>query len=123
MAEHDTKPEVSISKGLRQLKVGYTSIRHADRNDMTTCYSRCPSINLRGNWLQEAGFETDTPVDVRVMKDCLVITTKPKSPQIPLTREMLNRTEALPDKARQELCTLVSVLLIREGLGKVAPGE
>jgi len=98
MAAQDTKPEVSISKALRRLKVGYTSIRQADRNDMTTYYSRCPSINLRGNWLQEAGFETDMPVDVRVMKDCLVITTKPKTPQIPLTREMLNRTEACPTR-------------------------
>ncbi len=33
MAKHNTKPEVSISKALRQLKVGYTSVRHAVRND------------------------------------------------------------------------------------------
>lgn len=124
MAEHDTKTEVSISKTLRQMKVGYTSIRHTSRRTgMTTYYNRCPCINLKGNWLQEAGFEADTPIDVRVMKGCLVITTRPKPPQIPLTREMLNRTEALPDKARQELCTLVSALLIREGLEKVAAGE
>ncbi|MDN4629754.1 SymE family type I addiction module toxin [Erwinia sp. PsM31] len=25
---------------------------------MTTYYSRCPSINLKGNWLEETGFET-----------------------------------------------------------------
>ncbi|MFU9139266.1 SymE family type I addiction module toxin [Erwinia tasmaniensis] len=73
MAEHDTKPEVSISKALRRLKVGYTSIRHADRNDMTTYYSRCPSINLKGNWLQEAGFATNMPVIVTVECGQLVI--------------------------------------------------
>ncbi|MCP1437324.1 toxic protein SymE [Erwinia persicina] len=58
---------------LRQLKVGYTSIRHADRNDMTTYYSRCPSINLRGNWLEEAGFETGQPVKVTVERGQLII--------------------------------------------------
>lgn len=73
MAKHNTKPEVSISKALRRLKVGYTSIRHADRNDMTTYYSRCPSLNLKGNWLEEAGFATDTPVTVAVEHGQLVI--------------------------------------------------
>ncbi|WP_241572032.1 SymE family type I addiction module toxin [Rosenbergiella nectarea] len=73
MAKHNTKPEVSISKALRRLKVGYTSIRHADRNDMTTYYSRCPSLNLKGNWLEEAGFATDTPVTVAVEHGQLII--------------------------------------------------
>jgi len=36
MATQDIKPEVSISKALRRLKVEYTSIRYADRKDMTT---------------------------------------------------------------------------------------
>lgn len=74
MAEHDTKPEVSISKALRRLKVGYTSIRHEKRSTgMTTYYSRCPSINLKGNWLEEAGFATNTPVSVAVDHGQLVI--------------------------------------------------
>ncbi|MGJ0194799.1 SymE family type I addiction module toxin [Pantoea sp. RRHST58] len=25
-------------------------------------YSRCPSLNLKGNWLEEAGFTTGQPV-------------------------------------------------------------
>jgi len=73
MAEHDTKPEVSISKALRRLKVGYVSIGHADRNDTTTYYSRCLSLNLKGNWLEEAGFATDTPVTVTIGQGQLVI--------------------------------------------------
>ena len=73
MAEHDAKPEVSISKALRRMKVGYISIRHADRNDITTYYSRCPSLNLKGNWLEEAGFATDTPVTVTFEHGQLVI--------------------------------------------------
>ena len=63
MAEHDTKPEVSISKALRQLKVGYTSIRHECRlTGRTTRYSCYPSLNLKGNWLEEVGSRTaDNP--------------------------------------------------------------
>ncbi|WP_297202702.1 SymE family type I addiction module toxin [uncultured Pluralibacter sp.] len=46
------------------LKVGYTSIRHAERNDRTTYYSRCPSIKLKGNWLEDAGFTAGATVTV-----------------------------------------------------------
>ncbi|HAI04763.1 hypothetical protein CBI35_09970 [Pantoea sp. AV62] len=74
MAEHDSKPEVCVSKALRQLKVGYTSIRHEKRSTgMTTYYSRTPSLHLKGNWLEEAGFGTDTPVTVAVERGQLVI--------------------------------------------------
>lgn len=74
MAKHDSRPEGHISKALRQLKVGYTSIRHeSQRTGITTYYSRCPSINLKGNWLEEAGFATDTPVTVAVEHGQLVI--------------------------------------------------
>jgi hypothetical protein len=35
-----------------------------------------PWIQLKGYWLQKAGFEIDTPVKVRVMEGCLVLTTE-----------------------------------------------
>jgi len=53
--------------------MGYTNIRHADWNDITTYYSRCPSLNLKGNWLEEAGFAIDTLVNVTVEHGQLVI--------------------------------------------------
>ncbi|MGC0904358.1 SymE family type I addiction module toxin [Pantoea agglomerans] len=73
IATQDIKPEVSISKALRRLKVGYISIRHTDRNDITTYHSRCPSLNLKGLWLEEAGFGTDTQVTVAIEHGQLVI--------------------------------------------------
>lgn len=74
MAEHDSKSEVTISKVQRRYKVGYTSIRHVTRaTKMTTYYSRTPSLHLKGDWLQEAGFGTDTPVTVAVEHGQLVI--------------------------------------------------
>ncbi|UYA58689.1 hypothetical protein NAL19_428 [Pectobacterium sp. F1-1] len=33
---------------------------------MTRYYSRSPSLHLTGNWLEAAGFETDTAVTVTV---------------------------------------------------------
>ena len=62
MAEHNCISEVKISKAQRRYKIGYTSIRHVIRaTKMTTYYSRTPSLHLKGNWLAEAGFGTDTP--------------------------------------------------------------
>ncbi|MCG7928913.1 MAG: type I toxin-antitoxin system SymE family toxin [Candidatus Thiodiazotropha lotti] len=34
-----------------------------------------PWIQLKGYWLKHAGFEINTPVKVRVMNGCLVLTT------------------------------------------------
>ena len=35
-----------------------------------------PWIQLKGYWLQQAGFEIDTPLKVRVMPGCLVVTVE-----------------------------------------------
>ncbi|MEN0107488.1 MAG: SymE family type I addiction module toxin [Pseudomonas sp.] len=35
---------------------------------------KTPWIQLKGQWLQEAGFEVDDTIKVRVIKGCLVIT-------------------------------------------------
>jgi len=40
---------------------------------MTTYYSRTPSLHLKGDWLAEAGFRTDTPVIIAVERGQLVI--------------------------------------------------
>ena len=67
MAKHDSTPETGISKTQRRLKVGYISIRHQTRaTKMLTYYNRSPSLHLKGNWLIEAGFATDQPVQVQV---------------------------------------------------------
>ncbi|WP_375291176.1 SymE family type I addiction module toxin [Lelliottia sp. RWM.1] len=52
----------------------YVSIRHFYHHNYTaTRYSRSPSLRLNGNWLEEAGFSTDTPVIVSVEPGRLVI--------------------------------------------------
>lgn len=120
MAKYDCKSEPVISKIQRRLKVGYISIRHEDaKTGLTHHYSRSPSLNLKGLWLEACGFATDTPVTVRVMPGCLVITAQPAPPPVTPARELLARSEALPEAALKELRTVMEALLIREGLGKV----
>ncbi|WP_083963206.1 SymE family type I addiction module toxin [Buttiauxella ferragutiae] len=40
---------------------------------MSRFYRRHPSLHLKGDWLKEAGFSTDTPVIVAVERGQLVI--------------------------------------------------
>jgi len=40
-----------------------------------------PAITLKGNWLEVAGFATGTPVNVRVMNGCLVLTAEVPPPE------------------------------------------
>ncbi|MCE0813334.1 SymE family type I addiction module toxin [Buttiauxella sp. S04-F03] len=40
---------------------------------MTTYFSSTPSQHLKGDWLEEAGFGTDTPVTIAVERGQLVI--------------------------------------------------
>ncbi|WP_144416855.1 SymE family type I addiction module toxin [Yersinia similis] len=42
---------------------------------MTTYYSRTPSLHLKGNWLKEAEFGTDTPVTLAIEHGRLIIQT------------------------------------------------
>jgi hypothetical protein len=35
-----------------------------------------PWLQLKGHWLEQAGFNVDTPVTIRVMQGCLVLTAE-----------------------------------------------
>ncbi|MBC8949245.1 SymE family type I addiction module toxin [Xenorhabdus sp. TS4] len=74
MAERDCNVNSGSSKAQRRYKVGYISRCHADRHTgMTRYYSQHPSLHLKGNWLQEAGFATGQPVQVSVEHGQLII--------------------------------------------------
>ncbi len=45
---------------------------HFDRTLETTV----PWITMKGQWLNQAGFPTNTPVKIRVMPGCLVLTAQ-----------------------------------------------
>ncbi|MES0263550.1 SymE family type I addiction module toxin [Citrobacter portucalensis] len=40
---------------------------------MPTGYTRSPSLHLKGDWLEEAGFETGRGVTVKISDGCIVL--------------------------------------------------
>ena len=55
----------------RRIKVQTTFYGAADPNSRSR---RIPWINIRGHWLEAAGFTINTPVQIHVMDGCLVFT-------------------------------------------------
>jgi toxic protein SymE len=63
-----------IIKALRHLKVGYVRKRHEDpKTLLARRFSRHASLNLTGDWLQQAGFPTGTTVKVSISHGQLII--------------------------------------------------
>ncbi|MGV7963662.1 SymE family type I addiction module toxin [Photorhabdus tasmaniensis] len=62
-------PTSGSSKAQRRYKVGYTSTRHEDRYTGM----KHPSLHLKGNWLEEAGFTTGQAVNITVERGQLII--------------------------------------------------
>ncbi|WP_249419117.1 SymE family type I addiction module toxin [Citrobacter sp. RHB25-C09] len=55
-----------MSTSLHRYKVGYIRAR-------ARYYSQHPSLNHKGDWLKEAGFETGRGVTVKISDGCLTI--------------------------------------------------
>ena len=85
MAEQHSTPGRCVTKSrachVRNLKVRKGNVSriikdpdhsHFDR----TIYFTMPWINIQGQWLLKAGFEINTPIKVRVMDGCLVLTAE-----------------------------------------------
>ncbi|MBL1276435.1 MAG: type I toxin-antitoxin system SymE family toxin [Ectothiorhodospiraceae bacterium] len=61
----------------RCIKVTQAYYLYRLKDDLTGAGRPIPWIQLKGHWLQQAGFEINTPVKVRVMEGCLVLTAEP----------------------------------------------
>jgi toxic protein SymE len=101
MADAHHKSEPVISQALRHSVVGYAPDAY-----------RYPQVKLKGKWLEQAGFLTGTPLAVRVMDGCLVITTQPSA----LLNEALQQADRLSAQSRRELEQVVQGLVLREQL-------
>jgi toxic protein SymE len=59
---------------IRQIKVTKTFYEYRLKDQPPNAAARpIPWVQLKGHWLQQAGFTIDTPVKVRVMEGCLVL--------------------------------------------------
>ena len=80
MTNRDDKSEARLTQRKncheRHIKVNTTYYTHQRKDNPTGPCRRIPHIQLKGDWLQQAGFEIDTPLKIRVMDGCLVITTE-----------------------------------------------
>jgi toxic protein SymE len=80
MASDHTKSGAQLTKSKtcqeRSIKVNQTYYMRKLKDDPVGAGRPVPWIQLKGHWLQQAGFEINTPVKVRVMNGCLVLTTQ-----------------------------------------------
>jgi len=66
--------EITITPPPRHLKVGYFRKRHEDRKTkIPKRYSVHAALSLKGDWLEKAGFKTNSQVRVMVEHGKLLI--------------------------------------------------
>ncbi len=70
-------------------------------------YTRIPAFIMKGLWLNEAGFSTGTKVDVKVMKGCMILTSRQGEPEI---EKLMRELSQLPDQKQQQVMDFVGVI-------------
>ncbi|PUB82672.1 MAG: hypothetical protein DBP02_14270 [gamma proteobacterium symbiont of Ctena orbiculata] len=60
----------------RYIKVNQIPYLYPLKDDPVGAGRPVPWIQMKGHWLDQAGFAIDTPVTVRVMEGCLVLTAE-----------------------------------------------
>ena len=74
MAKRDSTQAIPTCH-TKQIKIGHM-VQDYRRKTQNNSQAKVPWLQLRGHWLDQAGFSIDTPVTVRVMEGCLVLTTE-----------------------------------------------
>jgi len=62
---------------------------------------------MKGLWLNEAGFSTGTKVDVKVMKGCMILTSRQDEPEI---ETLMREVSQLSDQKQQQVMDFVGVI-------------
>ncbi|EJH2659960.1 endoribonuclease SymE [Salmonella enterica] len=96
-----TDPEVSPVNN-RAATVSYAS-RYPE-------YTRIPAITLKGQWLETAGFTTGTPVDVKVMNGCIVLTAQQSQPEESELMQSLRQVCKLSARKQKQVQAFISVM-------------
>ncbi|WP_244913788.1 endoribonuclease SymE [Pantoea coffeiphila] len=74
-------------------------------------FEPAPAVTLKGNWLAEAGFTTGTPVDVRVMPGCLILTARePAAPPEPEIMHTLKKVCKLSARKQRQVTEFIQVI-------------
>lgn len=74
-------------------------------------FERVPAITLKGGWLKEAGFDTGTQLNVRVLPGCLILTAQePVSPPEPEIMQTLRKVCKLSARKQRQITDLIEVI-------------
>ncbi|MFU9139270.1 SymE family type I addiction module toxin [Erwinia tasmaniensis] len=101
MAETHHKPEAHTPTTTRAYTVGYVS---------DAKYQPMPAVTLKGHWMAQAGFETGTPLEVRVMDGCMILTVKPPSPEPEVIQALRQLCPKLSARKQRELMDVIQVM-------------
>ncbi len=105
MAEAHHKPEAHMPTTTRAYTVGYV------RDSRT--FEPAPAVTLKGHWLEEAGFPTGTPLKIRVMPGCLILTAQeplPAPPPEPEIMQTLRKVCKLSARKQRQVTELIEVI-------------
>ncbi|WP_200884536.1 SymE family type I addiction module toxin [Erwinia oleae] len=100
MAETHHKPEMHTPT-TRCYTVGYVS---------DAKYQPVPAVTLKSHWFEEAGFETGTPLEVKVLPDCLILTVKQPSPEPEVIQALHQLCPKLSARKQRELMDVIQVM-------------
>ncbi|WP_336717728.1 SymE family type I addiction module toxin [Pantoea ananatis] len=67
-------------------------------------------VTLKGHWLEEAGFATGTPLEVKVLPDCLILTVKQPSPEPEVIQTLHQICPKLSERKQRELMAVIQVM-------------
>lgn len=70
-------------------------------------YTRIPAFIMKGLWLNEAGFSTGTKVDVKVMKGCMILTSRESEPEM---ETLMREVSQLSDLEQKQVIDFVGVI-------------
>lgn len=108
MAEQYYKSGTGISTTTGAYTVGY--VRDSQM------FKPLLAITLKGHWLAEAGFITGTPLDVRVMPGCLILTARePAAPLEPEIMQTLRKVCKLSARKQRQVTGLIEVISRPQG--------
>lgn len=78
-------------------------------------YERIPLVAFKGKWLEAAGFATGTPVDVRVMPGCLIVTAREPEPQESPLMQSLRKVCKFSARKQKQVQDFIEVISGKRG--------
>jgi len=73
-------------------------------------YRPIPAVTLKGHWLEDAGFETETPLEVRVMNGCMILTVKQSTEEPEVIQTLRQLCPELSARKQRELLGMIEVI-------------